>query len=274
MDPWLEHPALWPDVHRNLISVCQELLTPLVAPHFYVRGEERVYLASGPRYIEPDVFVVVRRAQPMPAGVGEAAPEVERTIPHAPTVFPLTSFEDEVRERYLEIRERGTHRVVTVIEILSPANKIKGTPRYQQFIRKRTEVLNPVVSEACPEPGRRVEPSDAHWIEIDLLRAGTRWELVPWDSDYCVVLCRVERRETENPTGEAWLFNLPDPLPTIPVPLRPPHPDVALDLQQALNTVYDRAGYGVSVDYGQPAEPPLSPDMAAWAGALLKEMTQ
>ncbi len=258
MDPWLEHPALWPDVHRHLISVCQELLTPLVAPHFYVRGEERVYLASGQRYIEPDVFVVVRRAQPTPASVGEAAPEGERTIPHAPTVFPLTSFEDEVRERYLEIRERGTHRVVTVIEILSPANKIKGTPRYQQFIRKRTEVLN----------------SDTHWIEIDLLRAGTRWELVPWDSDYCVVLSRVERREAEHPTGEAWLFNLPDPLPTILVPLRPPHPDVALDLQQALNLIYDRAGYGLSIDYTQPPEPPLSPEVAAWAEALLKEIAQ
>jgi hypothetical protein len=162
--------------------------------------------------------------------------------------------EEEVRERYLEIRERGTHRVVTVIEILSPANKIKGTPRYQQFIRKRTEVLN----------------SDVHWIEIDLLRAGTRWELVPGPSDYCIVLSRVEGRQTEHPTAEAWLFNLPDPLPMVAVPLRAPHPDVALDLQRALNSVYDRAGYGLSVDYTQAPEPPLPVERLAWAEALLQ----
>ncbi|MBI4786756.1 MAG: DUF4058 family protein [Chloroflexi bacterium] len=252
MDPWLEHPALWPDVHRNLISVCQELLTPLVAPDYYVRGEERVYIAGSPTFIEPDVLVVTREARAKYAPANPAAVQT-RPMPSGAVVFPLTYIDDEVRERYLEIRERSTSRVVTVIEILSPTNKIKGTVRHQQFIRKRTEILN----------------SDTHWIEIDLLRAGTRWELAPGPSDYCVILSRVERRQAENPTAEAWLFNLPDPLPTVSIPLHAPHPDVALDLQQALNTVYDRAGYALSVDYTQPLELPLPPEMLAWAKAAV-----
>ncbi len=256
MDPWLEHPAVWPDVHRNLISVFQELLTPQVAPDFYVRGEERVYIAGLLSHIEPDVLVVSRQRQPALAGAGQ--PSGNPNAPTEPAIFRLTSLEDEVRERYLEIRERGTHRVVTVIELLSPANKLRGAPRYEQFIRKRAEVLN----------------SDAHWIEIDLLRGGARWELAPGPSDYVVILSRLERRREQPPTGEAWPFNLRDRLPTAPVPLRPPHADARLDLQAALNLVYDRAGYGLSVDYTQPADPPLPEGEAAWAQTILATSTK
>jgi hypothetical protein len=248
MDPWLEHPALWPDVHRNLISVLQELLTPQVAPEFYVRGEERVYIAGTPGHIEPDVLIAVRERPPALAGRSQTT-----LASKPPIIFRLAALEDEVRERYLEIRERGTHRVVTVIELLSPANKLKGTPRHEQFIRKRAEILN----------------SDAHWIEIDLLRGGTRWELVPGQSDYGVMLSRVERRHEQPPTGEAWLFSLRDRMPIISVPLRPPHTDATLDLQIALNLVFDRAGYGLSIDYTQPADPPLPDSDVAWAQAIL-----
>ncbi len=253
MDPWLEHPAHWPDVHRNLISVCQEFLVAVVGPKYYVRGEERVYIAGSSSYMEPDVFVAVRERQATPAYAADA--NRPRTVTPQPILFPLTSLENEARDRYLEIRERGTHRVVTVIEILSPANKVKGSARHQQFVKKRAEVLN----------------SETHCIEIDLLRAGSRWEAVPAVHDYCVALSRVEPRSADQPTGEAWMFDLADPLPEINVPLRSPDPDVTLDLQNVLNTVYDRAGYGSSVDYGQPAEPPLSDAAAAWAGALLRE---
>ncbi len=253
MDPWLEHPALWPDVHRNLISVFQELLTPQVAPDFYVRGEERVYITGLSTPIEPDVFVVVQQRRTALAEAGGLPGRPAQ--PSAPVEFPLTSLEGEVHERYLEIREQRTHRVVTVIELLSPANKVRGAPRFEQFARKRAEVLN----------------SDAHWIEIDLLRSGTRWDLAPGPSDYCVILSRVERRREEPPTGEAWLINMRDRLPTIAVPLRPPYPDVVLDLQQALDLVYDRAGYRYSVDYTQLTEPHLSASDEAWTRSVLRQ---
>jgi hypothetical protein len=253
MDPWLEHPTLWSDVHRNLISADQELLTPQVAPDFYVRGEERVYIAGVANPIEPAVFVVTCQPQSMLATVGAAHHTSYSTT--SPVIFQLVSWEEEVRERYLEICERGTHHIVTVIELLSPSNKVKGSPRYRQFAGKRTDVLN----------------SDAHWLEIDLLRGGTRWELAPMSSDYCVMLSRVERRRAQPPTTEARHFNLRAHLPTIPVPLRPPHANVTLDLQHALALVYERAGYGYSIDYTQPAEPPLAPVDTAWAQSVLQQ---
>jgi hypothetical protein len=51
---------------------------------------------------------------------------------------------------------------------------------------------------------------------------------------------------------------LDQPLPTIPVPLRPPDADAVLDLQAALAAVYDEAGYDLSIDYTlTPPPPPL-----------------
>jgi hypothetical protein len=32
MDPWLEHPAICPDVHNRLIATIADDLTPRVAP--------------------------------------------------------------------------------------------------------------------------------------------------------------------------------------------------------------------------------------------------
>ena len=32
MDPWLEHPALWPDVHNSLITAIRDELVPRIAP--------------------------------------------------------------------------------------------------------------------------------------------------------------------------------------------------------------------------------------------------
>ncbi|MBI3763303.1 MAG: DUF4058 family protein, partial [Chloroflexi bacterium] len=43
MDPWLEHPALWPDVHHGLISAIRDRLGPILRPRYYVAVETRTY---------------------------------------------------------------------------------------------------------------------------------------------------------------------------------------------------------------------------------------
>ena len=55
---------------------------------------------------------------------------------------------------------------------------------------------------------------------------------------------------------DLWTLTLQDILPTIPVPLREPDPDAVLDLQAALNAIYDEAGYDLSIDYTQSPPPP------------------
>ena len=47
MDPYLEDPSLWPDVHHELLSVARELLHRQLRPQYHVRVEERVYISDG-----------------------------------------------------------------------------------------------------------------------------------------------------------------------------------------------------------------------------------
>jgi hypothetical protein len=46
MDPWLEDPGAWPDVHASLLVTFRRLLGPLVRPRYYVRVEVRLYEAE------------------------------------------------------------------------------------------------------------------------------------------------------------------------------------------------------------------------------------
>lgn len=69
---------------------------------------------------------------------------------------------------------------------------------------------------------------------------------------------------------EVWPIQLSEPLPVVAVPLRPPDPDVTLDLQVALSNIYDRARYDLSIDYSRQPDPPLVGDDAVWAADWLR----
>ena len=89
---------------------------------------------------------------------------------------------------------------------------------------------------------------------------------VPY-GDYFVHVSRAERR----PAGKVWPIRLPQPLPTIPIPLRAGDPDAQVDLQQTLTAVYDRSSYDLTIDYRGEPVPALPPEYARWADGLLKD---
>jgi hypothetical protein len=148
------------------------------------------------------------------------------------------------RLSYVEIRDRHDRQLITVLELLSPSNKLAGPDR-EQYLAKRGQPLG----------------SPVHFVEIDLLRGGPRLPLegLP-DCDYYVLVSRAEQR----PAADLWPIRLREGLPVIPVPLRPPHGDAQVDLQQVLHRIYDAAGYQDYIYQGQP-QPRLSPEDAAWA---------
>jgi hypothetical protein len=246
MDPYLEG-YLWPDVHQALAAQFRRQLAPLVAPRYAVRLAVTMLTDRVPAHelgiMVPDVEVVE------PSAPETAVPESEATaaIAPAPVSVPL-AVPVPTRLVSVEIRDTARNTLVTSIELLSPANKRQ--PGSSQFL-SRDELRLAAV----------------HILEIDLIRRGTR----PWpeadlpQTAYMAALIRANR-----PQAGIWPIDLRQPLPTLPVPLRPSDADVPLDLQAALDTVYDEAQYGLTLDYDS-APPPLSDEEAAWAARHVQQ---
>jgi hypothetical protein len=165
---------------------------------------------------------------------------------------------------FLEIREvGGERRLVTLIELLSPSNKVPGADR-DAFLRKQRDVFS----------------SDAHWVEIDFLSEGKRVGGHPSVDahcrargyDYVVVVSRSDRRAPLD--LEVFGFGLRDPLPVIAVPLRVPDPDVSLDLGAAFRRAYETGPYRKMVRYDRPPNPPLRGDDARWAQEVVAARTK
>ena len=105
-------------------------------------------------------------------------------------------------------------------------------------------------------------------VEIDLLRGGERMPMLePWpESAYAILVGRAN----EHNRCRVWPVALRQRLPLIPVPLARPDPDIMLDIQPMIGTIYKRSRYAQSIDYARPADPPLPPDDAAWLTKRLR----
>jgi hypothetical protein len=254
MDPYLENPGLWPEIHHNLISEIQGLLTTHLRPKYLVRIEERVYIADESdetlrsELRIPDVEVLSRPGWEKARVRGEAASPREVAEP----IIATTWFEEEIHEAFLKIVERKSRQVVAVIEVLSPANKLPNSPGRESFEQKRREVMH----------------SPSHWVEIDLLR-GKRMVLVPKKAGPHEYLVHVSKKGLR-PRGLLYPIHLVKRLPIISIPLKPRDPDARLDLQAALDAAYDRGGLDMEIDYRKQPRPPLDKKLAEWADRLLR----
>src|SRR4051812_42193745 len=131
MDPWLEHPALWPDVHNSLIAAIRDAMTPVLIPKYYISLESRISFLPDEDSAAigiPDLTVLSSRPNP-PPGFAAPAP-AEAAVGVIEVEIPMGH---EVRETYLEVHDVRTRRKVTLIEVLSPTNKVsrKGRLKYE-----------------------------------------------------------------------------------------------------------------------------------------------
>lgn len=250
MDPYLENPSLWPDVHHELISVAREFLSIALRPRYFVQIDERLYVADDPDdmprgLVVPDISV--RAGQPSSVAV----PGVSASAVAEPGIEVEGGWEVEVREARICIVDRESQRAITIIEFLSPANKTRGSAGRQNYEEKKREVLS----------------SGTNLVEIDLLRTGVPLYRGPSEPfDY---LAQVWRWTGERHRRWIWPMRLQSPLKSIPVPLRPGDPDGVLELQRILDTSYSRAGYELRVDYSREPTPPLSGNYLEWARATI-----
>jgi hypothetical protein len=117
MNPYLEQPELWHQVHNRLIVAIADDLTPQIVPKYRVSIEERVYTSVD------DIFLV---------GIADVAVAKRNNNAENRTTLTTTKLVEaskvkvpmyeEVIERFLEVKATQSREVVTVIEILSPKN--------------------------------------------------------------------------------------------------------------------------------------------------------
>jgi hypothetical protein len=232
MDPYLEQ--FWPDLHARLILYACDQLEEQLPGNLIARVEERVVLETEeePHVVYPDVKITERKGRGSAGGaVASKATVVE------PVIVEYRG--EPATETFLNILEAGPgQRLITVIEILGPANKLAG-PGQRQYRRKQHELAVAGVS----------------LVEIDLLRPTYQ---------VCV------RRGWRPGQCEVYPVPLRTPLPTINIPLRREEKDVQLNLQALLEQAYRKGRYALTIDYAEPPEPPLIADDAKWARALIR----
>lgn len=138
MDPYLE--AHWLDVHPRLIVEAATVIQQQLGDDLVARIEERLLVedAVGPiRRLEADVRIV------------EFGPQGTASGPRGVAA---------VRQRFIEIIDVATAgRVITVIEFVSPSNKLPGDG-LEQYKQKQAECRDARVN----------------LVEIDLTRRGRR----------------------------------------------------------------------------------------------------
>ena len=259
MDPYLEHPQVFPGFHNNFITYFQEALQPRLPEQYYADSGERVWIEVTERYLRPDVSVA-RREEPTESAEddrgGVAVAAATRTKP----VRIRVPYEEH-RETFLEVytRRDGGERLVAAIEVLSLTNKAAGQDHRGEYLRKQRELLD----------------REVHLIEIDLLRAGAHTTAVPKDLaveeagpfDYHVCCHRFDEWGVFN----VYPILLEEELPEIEVPLLPGDEPVPVDLQAVFARCYDAGPYRRRIRYDEdPPVPPLTPDQTEWAKKLLE----
>ncbi len=218
MDPYLEHPKLWAGFQHQLLACLYQILLPGLVDRYRARVGMRTYVSETP------LFTSVLR--------------------------------EEHCEEFIEVRNRADGRLVTLVEVVSPANKTTAAGR-AAYLAKRKEAVG----------GR------AGVVEIDLVLQGRPTLTFSRDGlpefDHAVTVTRA----TAPDRYEIYTATLKKRLPKFKVPLAPDDRDALLDLQAAFGRAYDLGNFAALVDYATPppADVPLTDDSRKWVDDTLKQ---
>jgi hypothetical protein len=216
MDPYLEDEKRWPAFQPLLVHSLYQMLLPGLMDRYRARIGERDYAS------EEALFTSVIR--------------------------------QEHKEAFVEVRQRSDGRLITLIEVVSPANKITNQGR-NLFLERRAEAKR----------------TNAHTVEIDLVLQGPSLLESVKDAnptwDYAVVVTRW----THPDRYEVYSTTLQKRLPRFRVPLASDDRDTVLDLQAAVARAYDQGDFGKLIDYGRDPATRLSDENRRWLNERLRE---
>ena len=217
MDPYLEDEKLWPEFHHALVAALYQALLPNLVDRYRARVGQRHYV------VEQALFTSVIR--------------------------------DEHHEEFIEVRQRSDGRLISLLDVVSPANKTLSAAR-GAYLEKRQEAKN----------------AGASLVEIDLILQGTptldysREGLPDWDYAVTVTRC------TQPDRFEIYTATLQKKLPRFRVPLAADDRDTVLDLQTVFARCYDQGGFAAQIDYQKPAPALTDDDDCRWVHELLVQM--
>jgi hypothetical protein len=219
MDPYLEHPKLWAAFQHQLLACLYQILLPGLVDRYRARVGTRTYVSEMP------LFTSIIR--------------------------------DEYTEEYVEIRTRTDNKLVTLLEVVSPANKTTPAGR-QAYLDKRKEAIL----------------QKAAIVEIDLVTQGKPTLTYSRDGlpefDHAVSVTRAAAPDRY----EIYTATIQKRLPKFKLPLAADDRDALLDLQAAFARAYDLGGFGSQIDYKAPPPPdvPLTDAQKAWINDLFKQL--
>ena len=217
MDPYLEHPKLWAPLQHQLLACLYQILLPGLVDRYRARVGSRTYTS------EMALFTSVLRED------------------HA--------------EEFIEVRNRTDGRLITLIEVVSPANKTTAAGRASYLEKRRDTVAQ-----------------RAGIVEIDLVLQGKPTLTYSRDGlpeyDFAVTVTRA----TAPDRYEIYTSTLQKRLPKFKVPLAADDRDTQLDLQDAFARAYDLGNFGAQIDYAAAPHPdvPISDVNATWLDQALK----
>ncbi len=216
MDPFLEQEKIWPVFQHQFAACLYQILLPGLVDRYRARVAQRHYLT------EQALFTSIVR--------------------------------EEHHEDLIEIRQRGDGRLVTLVDIVSPANKASDQGR-AAYLAKR----------------REAKQGGASLVEIDLVLQGqptleySRDGLPEWD--YAVTVTR----STQAERYEIYTATLQKRLPRFRLPLAPDDRDTVLDLQAAFARCYDQGGFAGMIDYHVQPPAVTNDEDRRWLDDLLKQ---
>ncbi len=216
MDPYLEDEQLWPVFHHQLVMCLYQVLLPGLVDRYRARVGQRQYAT------EMALFTSIIR--------------------------------DEHQEDYIEVRQRNDGRLVTLVDVVSPANKGTG-PGRTAYLEKRKEGKS----------------ASANLVEIDLVLQGqptleySRDGLPDWDYAVTVTRC------TQPERYEIYTATLQKRLPRFRLPLAADDRDTVLDLHTAFTRCYDQGGFAGKIDYRREPSTTLNAEDRHWLDELLKQ---
>jgi hypothetical protein len=265
MDPYLER--FWSGVHSRIaVYICDAINAQLPADlQADISQSLLVETYDSHRRISADVYVeessLPARSASEESFASSAAHSGTASLTDVAVAQPeiITVSSEPLKLRHIEIIDRArSSRIVTAIEILSPANKQSesGVELYQ---KKQREYLD----------------AGVNLIEIDLIRAGRYVLAAPFDylrrksrmAPYRICIARA----TKPFEFEMYPLAIQEPLPNIRLPLRPTDRDIILQLQPVLDECYLRGRYN-TINYQEPLELPFSDEDRAWISDRLKQV--